>query len=108
MAAQGRPFCYRRTTLRCLAPRIEGNSHYLRYLPPRGVVVWAEVGPVIRQHARLARPSALVATHSSAQSQALYPYVERPGRRNILVRLLDGRAAQTRRARHYLGYLPPC
>jgi hypothetical protein len=67
-----------------LAVGEEGVSHYLRRLPPGGVVIGPEVGAVARA-AWFASASAWVAAHDAARGQALYPHIEGVGGRYVLI-----------------------
>ena len=54
-----------------LAAKEESVRYNLTGLPPRGVVVRPEVGPVLRRYARLIRPATCVPLHYVSRGQPL-------------------------------------
>src|SRR4051812_30913913 len=83
-------------------------GHNLRGLPPRRVVVRAEVWPVAGRHTWLACPAAWVAVHESPGSQPLDKVIERRACGDILEYLRSRRVIEARRVAHNLRYLAPC
>ncbi len=61
---------------------LRGTCNYLRGLPTCGVVLWAEVRPVV--YARFSRPAAHVSGHVAPRSKTLDKLIEGMGGEYVL------------------------